>query len=703
MKLYTSIENIPYVGESYQKKLNKLGINTVHNLLFHFPYRYEDFSRIVKISEIKEKGVFTTKGIITKIENTRIFKRKMILTEATIEDDLSKIYAVWFNQPYIMKNIQKGEEYFFSGKTNIKKSKTYLVNPSFEKFDFNKDPVHFGKIIPIYPETKGVTSKWLRVIIKNLLEKTKDDFIEILPEKIIKTNNLLNIEKTIEQIHFPSSVKMAKEAKKRISFEYIFLIQIAVMIEKIKMSREKTVSIPANINVIKKLTSSLPFNLTDAQRKSAWQILKDMEKSYPMNRLLEGDVGSGKTIVAAIAILNAIKGKSQAALMAPTEVLAKQHFHGIFKVLNNFNINVGLLTGKEDKFYSKKLKNDTVEISRTKLLEKVKNGEIDLLIGTHALIQGTVKFNNLSLVILDEQHRFGVRQRSELVGRRKGENIKIPHLLSMTATPIPRTLALSIYGDLDLSLIDQMPKGRKKIITKIISSKERNDIYEFIKKEVEKGYQIFVICPRIDPSEDENSKWSNVKAVKEEYEILANKIFKEFKVDLMHGKMSAKEKEKVMKDFKNKKADILVSTSVIEVGIDIPNATVILIEGAERFGLAQLHQFRGRVGRGDAQSYCFLFPESFSKKTKDRLKVLLKSENGFELAEKDLELRGPGDFLGKKQWGVPDIAMNSLADLSLVQETRNSARMLLEEDFELNQYPKLKEKIKAFREKIHLE
>jgi ATP-dependent DNA helicase RecG len=436
-----------------------------------------------------------------------------------------------------------------------------------------------------------------------------------------------------------------------------------------------------------------------------------MEKPRPMNRLLEGDVGSGKTVVAAIAALSTIKNGWQVAFMAPTEILAKQHFQTTALLLKNFKVNIGLLTGKEDKFISKKLKEEVIEISRRKLLEKAGKGEIDILIGTHALIQDKVKFKKLGLVILDEQHRFGVEQRARLCQKQKGEEKLIPHLLSMTATPIPRTLALTLYGDLDLSLIDELPRGRKKIITKIIGPKERNVAYQFIRKEVRKGRQIFVICPRIEsPNEQQKTtnkndvlSWAEVKAVKEEYEKLSKEIFPEFKIGQLHGKMGTKEKEKIMMNFKNRKIDILVSTSVVEVGIDIPNATVMMIEGAERFGLAQLYQFRGRVGRSRKQSYCFLFTESDSKKTALRLKALLSSENGFAIAQKDLEIRGPGDFSGTRQWGIPDLAMDSLKDISLVEKTQEASKEILEEDPTLKKYPLLAERVNDFRGKIHLE
>jgi len=465
---------------------------------------------------------------------------------------------------------------------------------------------------------------------------------------------------------------------------------------------------------------NLPFTLTKAQKKSAWEILKDLEKERPMNRLLEGDVGSGKTIVAVIAALNVIKSGFQVALMVPTEILAQQHFQKISKILEKEKIKIGLITGKENKI---KFKKEILKVPREKLLGKTKEGEINFLIGTHALIQEGICFKKLALVILDEQHRFGIEQRASLVVRGstriatlKDAEIKIPHFLSMTATPIPRTLSLTIYGDLDLSLINEMPKERKKIVTKVVSPENRKKAYNFIRQEVKKGRQVFVICPRIEPAkisnenlggqaskEKEIMSWAEVKAVKEEYQKLTKSIFPDLKVEMLHGKMSSEEKEKIMKDFANKKIDILVSTSVVEVGIDIPNATVMMIEGAERFGLSQLHQFRGRVGRGAYQSFCFLFTDSPARKTRERLKALISSENGFELAEEDLKIRGPGDFIGQRQWGIPDLAMSSLKDIFLVEKTKKTAKEILEEDPELKKYPLLKERLERFQEKIHLE
>jgi ATP-dependent DNA helicase RecG len=551
----------------------------------------------------------------------------------------------------------------------------------------------------VYPETEGVSSKYLRWIIKPIIEKIKNKIPETLPQEILKKYELLPLKEAIEQIHFPSSIDLAEKAEQRFSFEQIFFISLFNLKKKSEIKKEEAQMIPINEELLKRVEKTLPFELTKAQKKTLNEILKDMEKGSPMNRLLQGDVGSGKTAVAALASINAVKAKAQVVLMAPTEILVKQHFKTFFQMLKTFNLNVGLLTGKEDKYYSKKLHSDTIELSRKKILEKTEKGEIDILIGTQALIAGNkkkkdgqkVKFKNLGLVIVDEQHRFGVKQRAALSG--KNQN-KIPHLLSMTATPIPRSLALTVWGDLDLSIIDEMPKNRKKIITEIVPEKQREKTYQFIKEEVKKERQAFVICPRIESEEEE------VKTVKKEYEYLSQKIFPELKVAMLHGQMNNKEKDKIMKDFRNKKYDILVSTSVIEVGIDIPNATVMMIEGADRFGLAQLHQFRGRVGRSEHQSYCFLLTESNSKKTKERLEAMIKHDSGFKLAEMDLKLRGPGDFFGVRQWGLPDFAMNALKDIKKTKLAREAAEEIFPQ---LEKYPILKRRLEAFEEKVHLE
>jgi len=732
MNLSTPIENLPRIGPQYQKKLKKLGIKNIHDLFFHFPHRYEDFSKIIPISKVKPGETFCLQGKILEIKNSRTWKKRMILTQAIIEDKTGAIKVVWFNQPYLIRVLKAGDNVCLAGKVVLGEDGLYLTNPAYEKISppstFSKKSggglTHTGRIIPVYPETEGLSSRWLRYILKPLLLYFRDKIPETLPQKIIQENQLLEIKKAIWQIHFPDSTQLAKKAEERFSFEELFNLSLLVLSERQKLNKEKSVSIPMNLDLLQNFISSLPFKLTNAQKKSAWQILKDLEKPRPMNRLLEGDVGSGKTVVAMMAALNVAKAGFQIAFMAPTEILAKQHFQEVAKLLKDFNLNLGLLTGKQDQFRSKKLKNEVVEISRKKLLEKTVKADIDILIGTHALIQKTVKFGKLGLVILDEQHRFGVEQRAKLCKSSKDTKGKkiIPHLLSMTATPIPRTLALTIYGDLDISLIDELPQDRKKIITEVVAPANRKSAYDFIKKQVKKRRQVFVICPRIEPVETLNENLSDeavasslpfarlrlarvaeVKAVKEEYEKLSKKIFPDLKVGMLHGKMKTKEKERIMKDLKAKKIDVLVSTSVVEVGIDIPNATVMMIEGAERFGLSQLHQFRGRVGRSKYQSFCFLFTDSPAKKTSLRLKALLSCESGFLLSEKDLEIRGPGAVNGTRQWGIPDLAMASLKDIFLVEKVRQIAKKLLEEDPELKKYPLLRKRLKNFGEKIHLE
>ncbi len=718
MNLSIPIEEIPRVGPQYQRRLKKLGIKTVGQLLFHFPHRYEDFSNLIPISKAEPGGPFCFQGEILDIKNIRTFRKRIMLTQMTITDETGKLKVMWFNQPYLINAFKKGEYVCLAGKIKGERSAKYLSSPAYEKIpknfrEINIELNHTGRLIPVYPETEGLSSKWLRFIIKPILAKLKKRIPDSLPEKIRNKYDLLPFQKAIWQIHFPDSLKLAEEAKKRFAFEELFILSLFVLRERIKLAREKAIPIPLNLDLMKEFTESLPFRLTNAQKKSSWQILKDLEHPRPMNRLLEGDVGSGKTVVAAMAVLNVAKAGYQVAFMAPTEILAKQHYRTLNGFLKKFNLNIGLITGKES--YCKNEK-----ISRKELLEKIKEGEIDLLLGTHALVQEenssskipNVKFKKLALVIIDEQHRFGVEQRAKLCQQRGF----IPHLLSMTATPIPRTLSLTIYGDLYLSIIDELPKGRKKIITKIIKPKNKKETYNFIREQVREGRQVFVICPRIEPPttflnnnfeqtlfEKSGGGWMDVKAVKQEYKKLVEEIFPDLKIGMLHGKMKTQEKEKVMMDFKDGKIDILVSTSVVEVGVDIPNATVMMIEGSEKFGLAQLHQFRGRVGRSDFQSYCFLFTDAPGIVCNRRLRALISCENGFELAEKDLAIRGPGAIDGIRQWGVPDFTMSSLTDVVLVEKARNEAKEILQKDPELKKYPVLLEKVGEFQKRIHLE
>ena len=725
MNLTTPIEELRGVGPVYRGRLKRLGIGQVKDLLYYFPHRYEDFSNIVPIAKAKVNENYCLRGKVLDITSARTFRKRMSITEALLGDDTGAIKIVWFNQPYLINTLKKGEGICVVGKIMSDEHGFYLSNPIYEKMG-DEDLTHTGRIVPIYNETSGLSSRWLRQVMKYLLATVAQELEEPIPEQLLKEHRLMPIKKAIWQVHFPDSLALAEKARERFSFEELFLMSVWILMERKKLDQKKAFAMPLNVPLMQRFTGKLPFKLTDGQKKASWQILKDLERPSPMSRLLEGDVGSGKTVVATMAALNAFKAGYQTVFMAPTEILAKQHFKTVSKLLEGFKMDIGLLTGKEDKFTSKNLKNDFIEISREKLMEKAINNKIHVLIGTHALIQDKVKFGNLGLVILDEQHRFGVEQRAKLT-----RQTTIPHLLSMTATPIPRTLALTLYGDLDLSLIPELPAGRKKIITKVVPPAERNKTYSFIRKEIKKGRQAFVICPRIESKKPESkrsdlsqigkevgpqSAWTtDVKAVKEEYEKLSKKVFPDLKVGMLHGKLGLKEKERIMRDFSRpgrgssiksgryKKIDILVSTSVVEVGVDIPNATVMMIEGADRFGLAQLHQFRGRVGRSNWQSYCFLFSDSPSRKTHQRLKALITCENGFDLAEKDLEIRGPGDFSGLRQWGMPDLAMASLNNLPLIEKTREAAKKILGEDPNLKKYPALREKLKSFHQRIHLE
>jgi ATP-dependent DNA helicase RecG len=698
MDFSTSIGEIPRVGAQYQKKLERLGIKTIEDLIYHFPHRYEDFSDLTPISDVKIEETVCVQGKILEIKNIRTWKKRMTITEAKIKDDSGEIRVVWFNQPYLTNTLKEGNEVCLAGKAaqNKKYGKNaYLSSPTYEKISDSEKQnlIHTGGLIPVYPETEGLSSRWLRYILRPLLAQFKSKIRDPLPLEIKKENDLLPLNNAVWQIHFPDSKELADTAKKTLAFHELFLIQLNVLREKMKLKMEKAVSIKPDINITKQLVDSLPFKLTEAQRKTSWQILKDLEKPRPMNRLLEGDVGSGKTIVATIAALNTALAGYQTAIMAPTEILTKQHFKNISDLLKTFRLKIGILTNQDCRIGKK-------ESSRKEFLKKLDKGKLDILIGTHALIQEDVKFNNLALVILDEQHRFGVDQRAHLLKNSKQKIRLIPHLLSMTATPIPRTLALTLYGDLDLSLLDEMPKGRKKIITELIPPTKRKGVYKFIREEVKRGKQVFVICPRIE-ARPTNDMWAQAKTVEEEYEKLSKDIFPDLKVDMLHGRMKAKEKENIMTDFTKGKTNILVSTSVVEVGVDIPNATIMIIEGSERFGLAQLHQFRGRIGRGENQSYCFLFTDSPG--ISQRLRALLKSESGFELAEKDLKIRGPGEIYGGRQWGIPDLAMASLANTKLIEKTRFWAKEILQKDPYLKKHTLLKEKISAFAKKIHFE
>jgi len=709
MNLDTPIQNISRILPAYQKRLAKLGIKNLRDLFYHFPSRYDDFSNISDIVDLKFGETATVQGKIIGIKNIRTWKKRMSVTEAYLRDKTGAIKAVWFNQPFLLNTLKSGSLLSVSGKVKFDKI-PYFSNPAYERLlpdahnQTSNNLRHTGGLIPVYPETAGLSSRYLRYLLKVFLPAT-EQMADWLPPEIKKSQKLSDLQNALKQVHFPASPKTLDGTKRRLAFDEIFLIQLYALQQKIKWNQSRAPQIKFDQSLVKNFVDGLPFRLTAGQRQAAWEILKDLQKNRPMNRLLEGDVGSGKTVVAAIAALQTAASGWQTALMAPTEILAQQHFKEFSAILGKKYFSLALLTGKDARIFSgRQIKKTT----KKELLKKIQNGQIQIVIGTHALIQEKTKFKNLALVVIDEQHRFGVEQRAALQKNvsqmADGLPSAIPHLLSLTATPIPRSLALTIYGDLDISLLKELPAGRPEIVTAVVPPAKRRQTYGFIRQQVSAGRQAFVICPRVEKTNGGGDTLLNeVKAAKEEFQKLAQKIFPELKIALLYGSMRSAEKEKVMGSFRDGQTQILVATSVVEVGIDVPNATVMMIEGAERFGLAQLHQFRGRVGRGPHQSYCFLMAESSGAKANARLKAVLSANNGFELAEKDLALRGPGQLYGSRQWGLPDLSMASLTDLPLIKNCRLEAAKILNQDPELKNYPALKEKIKEMQMIIHLE
>jgi ATP-dependent DNA helicase RecG len=711
MKLDSLIEEYFRLIDRQKRGLKKLGLKTIRDLLFYFPFRYESFSERKNIINLKDGEKTTIYGKINEIKAEKSWRQKRYYTEAIINDHTGFITAIWFNQPFIAKILKPGDKVALTGKITLGKKGLYLANPHYEKITSYEALGKGSAILAIYSETPGVTSRWLRFaiqkILKSILKSKGNPWInDPIPENILKAYRLPQLKSALIFIHAPQKLGDAEAARKRFAFEEVFFIQLSHLKQRAEYNRKHSFNIKISDKELKNFLSVFPFELTSAQKKAVSHIIDDLSAKGgpasgghpPMSRLLEGDVGSGKTAVAVVATYAIVNNGFQVAYMAPTEILSQQHFQSFINYFSQLRLTtkIGLITSSECKKYPSKVSpGKATHISRTQLLKWVANGEIAILIGTHSLIQKTVKFSakggsasggkNLALVIIDEQHRFGTRQRARLV-RQPG---RLPHLLSMTATPIPRTLALTIYSDLDLSLLDEMPPGRQKIITEIIEPSQRNNAYEQIRQEIKNGRQAYIICPLIEISK------LDVKNVTDEARRLQKDIFPEFKIGLLHGKMLPKEKEKNLNDFRNKKIQILVSTSVIEVGIDVPNATMIVIEGAERFGLAQLHQLRGRVMRSTDQPYCFVFTESNSLKTKQRLQALIKAKNGFELAEYDLQFRGPGELGGMRQWGISDIGMEALKNIKMVEAARLESQKLLESDPDLKNYPLILEKIKS--------
>lgn len=688
--------------------LGRLHLHTVSEILYYFPSRYSNISEIKNISDLAEGDKAVLFAQISNLKTAKGFRSKMPFAEATLEDRTGKIKAVWFRQPYIAKMFFEGDLVKLSGTVSRRGTALYLSNPEIEK---TKDlPIDAGNSLfrgtddagafsyPVYPETAGITSRWLYHAIDKILKSgVTEKMVDPIPEKILEKYSLPSLHTALFWAHAPKDEKNAAIARKRFAFEEIFFVQL--MRQKAKKEYEKNKSFfvhPAEEDV-QDFISHFPFAPTEAQMKAIKDIFKDLRSERPMLRLLEGDVGSGKTFVAA-AVAYALTQertqgeftKLQTAYMAPTEILAGQLFENFIKYFKHLPVTIGFITGSGCKKYPSKVSPDEwTTISRAQLLKWVAGGEVDILVGTHALIQKTVKFKNLALAIIDEQHRFGTAQRMKLV--HKGE--PAPHFLSMTATPIPRTLALTIYGDLDLTLLDQMPHGRKPVITEIIYAAHREKMYEDMRRELKNGRQGYVICPRIDEPDPEKEMALNAKSVKEEAKRLKKNVFQEYEIGVLHGKMTPAEKDKIMERFEKNEIQILCATSVVEVGVNVPNATMIVIEGAERFGLAQLHQLRGRVIRSNHQAYCFLLTDSFSQKAAERLKALKTAKNGFELAELDLSLRGAGELAGKKQWGISDLGMEAIKNIKMVEAARNEARELLAKDMHLKKFPLIAQKL----------
>jgi ATP-dependent DNA helicase RecG len=719
----TPVEHIFRLLDVQKKGLSKLGLKTVADLLYYFPTRYGETGTIKNINELTAGEQASVYGKISGLKISKGFRSRVAMATGSIEDATGTLRVVWFSQPYVAKMLQDGTHVRLSGRVSENKKGLYLSNPEYETVQkmpnvgtslFADGEGMENMPYPVYSETRGVTSRWLFHAIQKMFSAGILDSVEDpIPKEILEKYNLPSIKTALVWIHAPKKQSDAEAARKRFAFEEVFYIQLQKQKERIENENNPAFVIKKSQEEIEKFTSRFPFSETNAQKKGTATILEDFKSGKPMSRLLEGDVGSGKTAVAATSAYATVTtrpsgqsfGALQVAYMCPTEILAQQHFESFIKYFYHLGIQIGLLTSSGcKKFPSKVNPKGWTDISRTQLLKWVASGEIPILIGTHALIQKAVKFKHLGYVIIDEQHRFGTVQRQKLVRKENNTGkLMLPHLLSMTATPIPRTLALTIYGDLDLTLLDEMPAGRKPIITEIIPPTKRDQTYEKIRGELNAGRQAYVICPRINEPDPDKEKALNAKSVKEEAKRLKKDIFPEFEVGIIHSKMRPAEKEEIMRQFAAGEITILVATSLVEVGVNVPNATVIIIEGAERFGLAQLHQLRGRVIRSNHQAYCFVFSETKSQKSMDRLKALKTARNGFELAEFDLQLRGAGELYGRKQWGISDLAMEALKNIKMVEAARAEARAILEQDISLSPYPLLKNVLEKEQAEIHFE
>lgn len=666
------------IGPKRFEALKRLGYETIGELFYFFPRRYDDRSHFRPIKGVRIGEFITVKGEILDLKVRRI--KRLEIFEMLIGDASGTIHASWYGQGYLKKNFEVGEQIVLSGTVGYY-NRMQLNSPEYEVLiSDEEETIHTGRITPVYPLTEGLWQRTLRTAMKQLIDQYSADLAQdFLPSDIVERHEFINLSSAIHNIHFPESFELLNQARKRLIFDEFFLFELSLLQKRAKEKREGTApSIKIEKEFASKFESSLPFKLTNSQKKVIEEILTDISKDIPMRRLLQGDVGSGKTLVALTAVLQAAQAGYQAAILAPTEILAEQHYKTINKFLQPHGINVRLLTGSTD------------EVSRNDIRYNLRSDTNEIVVGTHAILQEDVKFSQLGLVVIDEQHKFGVKQRAHLL---KGS--VSPHLLVMTATPIPRTLGLTLYGDLELSTITEMPAGREPIKTYWITQQKEKEVFEFIIKKLKAGEQAYIVFPMIEESEKKD-----LLAATKEYEKLKKGMFKEFTVGLVHGKMDSKEKDYVMRRFHAGEIHLLVATSVIEVGIDNPQASIMVIENAERFGLSQLHQLRGRVGRGSKASYCFLFGNPKTDDGKRRLRVLTKTNDGFKIAEEDLLIRGPGDFLGTRQSGVPMFALaNLVTDYEILKTAREEAKNLLEKDLELNgpEFSALKARLKQYK------
>jgi ATP-dependent DNA helicase RecG len=668
------IGSLKGVGKAVEEKLARLNIHTAGDLIRHYPRRYEDFSQIIPI-RLMRPGNVTFRGEVERVAGRYARARKLHLTEAIISDGTGTVKAIWFNQSYIAKSIPTGTPVLVSGELKFKNNDLALQSPAIEAIEEGRDTKDTARIVPVYPETEGLSSKQLRGLIQPLLPLAATTE-ESLPESVVTSSKLMPLGKALREIHFPSSQASLTKARNRLAFEELWYLMLTSLVIKHEIMTEQAPNIEFRVEAAKAFVDTLDFEMTPHQKQSAWEIFQDMAKSSPMNRLLEGDVGSGKTVVATMAAVMAMASGYQASLMVPTEILARQHAAKIGPLLEHLGYEAVVVLGKQP------------AAERKAALGRIASSDPLLVIGTQAMLGEKVEFPRLGLVIIDEQHRFGVGQRQEL----KAKSGRLPHLLSMTATPIPRTLQLTVYGDLDISVIEGLPPGRQPITTKVVEGKDRDKSYEFINAQLDAGRQAFVVCPLI-----ETSDVLVAKSVTAEYERLRKGPFKHRRLGLIHGRLPADEKQAVMDQFVAGQLDILVATSVIEVGIDVPNASVMLIEGAERFGLAALHQLRGRIGRGSYPSHCFLVAESKAPGTLERLKALERSQDGFRLAQIDLEIRGPGQIYGRRQHGALDVQLADIGDAKFLSHVRSEALKFLSDPGAMLKYPQVATKVNALK------